>query len=396
MEQRKNALARLVLYLVYVAEGLTVTQLSPLVTEITNDFKLTDTQAGLINSMSYIGGAISIVLLIFLTRKFKKGWIFIVATALFCAMMYILGTTDTYFQLLVYILVLGIGRMIIDSVANSLLADRFTEGVTKYTNTLHMCFSIGAFVSPIIIAVIKSQVDMSWRDTYFMFAVISTVIFALFLAFWRDTGISDKAHQKELGAQSLGKTLFRDKAFWLSCIIILVYELHQIGVTYWTSAYFETKDIPLMVAQFSASALWIGIIVSRLISARLNRDDIIIPWVTFGSLVGGIFMTVAVAIDQPYFMIACYFIAGITTGAIIPSLIARVGKAFPAHTGVSATMICLFITIGSCIAPILMGGIADAVGMHTAMFMGGLPLLAIFVIAIIGFNKQAIPGKSKQ
>ena len=98
MEKRKNALARLVLYLVYVAEGLTVTQLSPLVTEITNDFKLTDTQAGLINSMSYIGGAISIVLLIFLTRKFKKGWIFIVATALFCAMMYILGTTDTYFS----------------------------------------------------------------------------------------------------------------------------------------------------------------------------------------------------------------------------------------------------------------------------------------------------------
>ena len=390
---KKGVLARLSLYLVYFAYGLTVTQLSPLVSEITVDFGLTDTQAGLINTMAYIGGIISIILLLFLTKKIKKGWIFIVATALFVVMMYVIGTTSTYFQLLVYILLLGLGRMVIDSLANALIADRYKENINAYTNFMHMSFSIGAFLAPILIGIIKSQKDMGWRSTYFLFAVIATVIFALFLIFWRNTGISENMRQKELNSAPASQTLFKDKGFWLICIIVMLYTLHQLGITYWTAAYFEQKDVPYVIASFSASFLWVGIIISRFVSAKFGSDSIALPWTAFGSLIGGILLILAVALDLPYFMLVAYLITGFATGSMIPMLIARTNRRFPAFTGTSATVIVLFLTIGSGFAPLIMGGIADAAGMHTAMYMGGIPLLAIFIIAAAGFGKEILPQK---
>ena len=147
----KNKIARLSLYLFYVAYGLTVTLITPLVAEMTIDFGLSDTQAGLINSFTYIGGVIAIVALIFLTRRLKKGWIFIVASALFVVMMYVMGTATEYMQLLAFMLLLGIGSKVLDTIANALISDRYPEGTAKFTNLLHMSFSIGAFAAPIII-----------------------------------------------------------------------------------------------------------------------------------------------------------------------------------------------------------------------------------------------------
>lgn len=382
----KDKIARLSLYLFYVAYGLTVTLITPLVAEMTVDFGLSETQAGLINSFTYIGGVIAIVALIFLTRRLKKGWIFIVASALFVVMMYIMGTATEYMQLLAFMLILGLGSKVLDTVANALISDRYPEGTAKFTNVLHMCFSIGAFAAPIIIGLLKSGAGFDWKSSYFLFAIIATAFFVFYLVGWRNTGLSDKARQQDLDALPASKSLLKDGEFWVLCVMLFMYALHQVGITYWTSAYFETKEVPQLIADFSASALWIGIIVSRIIAVKAGKPNVIIPWVAWGSLISGAMLVLSVLVDQPYLLIASYFIAGLGTGAMIPMLIGKVNMKFPAHAGIASTVIFLFITASSSMSTFIMGGIADATSMQTAMLMGGLPLIVIFILAICKFK----------
>lgn len=388
-DTKKNTLkitaALYVLMFVYaVFTTMTGTQLLILVREFGLDLAEGGIFAVIINT-GCIGG---IVLSAFFIDRFDSRRLVLLSYFLLGLLLIAIKFSGSYYSFLILLLWIGVSMKFLDASLNASISRLNTANSGFYMNLLHCSFGIGAFAGPLFTTVLMEN-GTAWRDTYFYLGIVCIVTGLVYYTVQKGYAtepVTDCGGEEKSG----GGHVICLRVFCLMGIL-LFYCGHQMGINSWMPAYMqETLHLPPAASNLSVSAFWVGLIVSRLVSAVLTRYTSEERILKAGLLAGTVFLAVGVMSRLPAATVIGVTGAGLFSGACIPLVLTIGYSAFPSALGKISTLLFLCIAGGAVIFPWLMGISSRSFGLFGAMVLDTLCLAAAAAAALILLPKTKI------
>lgn len=391
--KRKNLKLTVVLYVLMFVYAVFTTMTGTQLLVLIQEFGLTMAQGGIFAVVINTGCVAGILLSLFFIDRFDSRHLVLVSYFLMGIPLIIIKFFASYYSFLVLLFWIGTSMKFLDASINAAISKLNPVNSGFYMNLLHCSFGIGAFAGPLFTTVLMEN-GISWRDTYFYLGLICAVTGLLYFFIQRDIEIEG---EKDGGRSEKGAagSVLCPRVFCLMGILLL-YCGHQIGINSWLPAYMqEALHLTPAAANLSLSAFWIGLILSRLISAVLTRymsEDKILR---AGLVLGTAFLAAGVISRTPAVMVAGVTGAGLFSGACIP-LVLTIGYGwFPQVLGKISTVLFLCIAGGAVIFPWLMGISSKDFGLFGAMALDAACLAGAMAISILLPWRQAGNEKKK-
>lgn len=138
------------LFCLYVLSALSNGVLSVALGDILAEFALCNTGQGLLNSSSQLGCLFSYLLIPLLQNRSGRAALLCVGVGLAGLMQALMGFSPGLWLFLFALFFCGLGQGFLDSGINSLVIGLSGEHGGRVVNLLHMCYSIGATLSPLL------------------------------------------------------------------------------------------------------------------------------------------------------------------------------------------------------------------------------------------------------
>ena len=216
---------------------------------------------------SFFGGLV--------TERLGRRRVLAVAAALLATGLIALGITGSWALFLAAAVPLGLGVGALDGGANGLFLDLYVTNRGQALNLLHLCFSIGAFLAPLVIG---PAVDggLAWQVVLVGTGVAVLAVGALVLVVAMPDGrrphpgpLSVAVRHGRDGGRATGRI---PGPLLLLCLAIGCYIASEVGVTDWLVRFLTAA--PLTTATGALALYWAGLAIGRLVSARIaDRFD---------------------------------------------------------------------------------------------------------------------------
>ncbi|MFL5685830.1 MAG: MFS transporter [Chloroflexota bacterium] len=276
----------------------------------------------------------------------------------------------------------GLGAGCLDGGSNGLVLDVYREGRGRAMNLLHVSFSVGALLAPLLIGR-AVEAGAAWQV---IMVVSAAPLAGLAIAYAivpmpsgrRRSGVAPGA------APGAPVRLLAGPLILLG-VAIATYVAAEIGVSNWLVRYLEPA--PLATATLALSLVWAGATLGRLLSSAISdRFDhlrfTIVCIVSMGVAIGG-----AVAAPSLPLSIALFTLAGIASGPVFPMIVALGGERYPERSAAVGGSLVGFAVVGSTIYPPAMGFLSVTVGLPIAM-AGNAVLCLLGAGALVAFGRS--------
>jgi fucose permease len=296
--------------------------------------------------------------------------------------------------------VLGLGSGIVDSTLNTLPALVPAAGRTdvggRHANSLmnlvHLYFSLGAFVAPLIVGILLGR-GWSWRTIYAA-CVVPTLALGLFTA-GRASPPSPPIGKgtNELGDEQTTWMLLHQRPVILGALVLLFYMGAEIGVASWVVLYLQQElHLSIELASAGLSVFWVAVMVGRYANSHLAlripaRDALI------GSGLGGAVCCWGLLTAQNYIHAFGWLtLIGLLLAGVYPLAMASVNSRYPTYAGRVSGLLAACAAGGMLLFPPLLGALSQGTGLRVAMGLNGLCMLG--VAATFAFMPREVPVPS--
>lgn len=285
-------------------------------------------------------------------------------------------TGNPLFLLLAFFLT-GIGRGTMSNISNVVMSD-ISENKTAALNLLHASFAIGAFLAPFLAIASTTLFGVHWRVSLWI-AVILEIVVILF--FYRST-LSGKSLAKEKEAPT---GFYKNKTYWLNTAILFFYLCSEASITGWLVTYFTDSGIlSSSLAQTTNSALWACILIGRVLcaylSTKLNKNMLLVILGFFQI----VFFLLMISTKNPIFIYASIFGFGLALSGTYPMVLATMNPKYNTSTiAVGTTM--ATATIGAISMPIIVGLVAQNVGIAGGLATISITLVCMFLLILVKY-----------
>jgi fucose permease len=274
----------------------------------------------------------------------------------------------------------GLGAGCLDGGSNGLVLDVYREGRGRAMNLLHVSFSVGALLAPLVIGQ-ALQAGVPW-ETIMLLSAAPLAGLAIAYALVpmpsgrRPVGVQDAA-TPGAGRLLAGPLL-------LLGVAIASYVAAEIGVSNWLVRFLEPA--PIATATLALSLMWGGATVGRLLSSAIaDRFDhlrfTIVCIVLMGFAIG-----LAVAAPSLPLSIALFTLAGVASGPVFPMIVALGGERYPERSAAVGGALVGCAVVGSTIYPPAIGFLSVTVGLSIAM-AGNALLCLVGAAALVAFGR---------
>lgn len=183
------------------------------------------------------------------------------------------------------------------------------------------------------------------------------------------------------------------RRFWRLWLVLLLAVAAEWCVVLWSADYLET--IGGLVRSDAArwlSAFFLAALIGRVVGSRLTRRVPGEPLLLLAMLIAAVGVALLLFPPLPGLRVAGLAVAGVGIGNLFPlALSIAVGLA-PRHRDEASARVALAAGIAILLAPLLLGGLADRVGLEVAFRGTVLPLLAIaFLLALL--DRRELTGR---
>ena len=368
------------LFVLYLASAISNSIMSVIQTNVIRDYNLVSIQQSYMDLATRIGTIAALCSIPFLQSKVKRMFMICFGTAAMIVNMCFIGMSSSFIILLLALVLISIGSCFQDSFVNALIIDLSGNESTKYVNTLHMVFGVGAMVNPFIINRIRDFTG--WKSTYLVIAVFLFIALMIFMVFSKKT-MTHPVMKAQKGLRITKKDavlILRDKRNILTALACTFYTSYQMSIANWIITYLTLEcSIPQDRAVAANSFLWIGIVLSRFTIPRIKRD----PIKTFvtGSFISAPLCMFGILSGNFYIICSMTFVCGFLCGHGIPTLIARAGQNNPGRAvlGISINNL-----IGSVVGLVWSPVIASLQGIFNYRIALLVPGLLLLVSAFFG------------
>lgn len=279
----------------------------------------------------------------------------------------------------------GMARGATSNFCNKMISE-LAPGKAAMINGLHAMFAIGAFSFPLILIALTSSNSANWIYACILMLIMGLISFGLYFIMPMDNDRLDA--QKKSGVS--GYAFFKEPMFYLCTLTMFFYLCAEQGVIGWMITYFkDTGLLPASFSQFTASVLWIMILLGRLTTAwastRFPKERLLLL-MSCGMV--GFFVLLLMAKSTALILFGIMGF-GFSMAGIYPTTVSFTGKLTAKYTMAWSFMLTL-ASFGSILMPTVIGQIAAtagiASGMRSVALVIGIDLL--FVIALGRYIKN--------
>ena len=133
-----------------------------ILTELSEEFKLTDTELGWVNSMAFLGFPLAMVVFGFLYNKLGPRLIMILAFVGHVLGLVLTITAGGFLGLLISTFFIGFANGSVEAACNPLVADLYKDDKTKWLNRFHVWFP-GGIVIGAVVSYFMTNAGIGWQ-----------------------------------------------------------------------------------------------------------------------------------------------------------------------------------------------------------------------------------------
>ncbi len=265
----------------------------------------------------------------------------------------------------------GCGAMV--SVGSSIVMDMAATGSGGRLSMLHLFYSVGALVAPIVIGVLVS-VGVEWR---LIAAATGLAGVALAGPLSRAASVPSRPRPTVPVATAMLEMAARNGLRLALAALGLAgacYVAAESGVSSWLVGFLA--DEPLSAATLTLSLFWAGIAGGRVVASRIADRFDPVRFTASCTTAGGLAILGAVALASGPLRIGLFLAAGFAFGPVYPMIMAVAGSLFPHRAAAVAGIVTSTGVIGSVTYPPLMGLIAGVAGLGAGMLGAALLIIS--------------------
>ncbi len=281
----------------------------------------------------------------------------------------------------------GLGAGCLDGGSNGLVLDVYREGRGRAMNLLHVSFSVGALLAPLVVGR-AVEAGVTWEAIMLLSAAPLAGLAIAYAIVPMPSGRRDPAGVPSPTGLTIGRRLLSVPLVLLG-LAIASYVAAEIGVSNWVVRFLEPA--PLATATLALSLIWAGATVGRLLSSVIADRFDHLRFTIVCAVLMGLATGLAVAAPTLPLSIALFGLAGVASGPVFPMIVALGGERYPARSAAVGGTLVGFAVVGSIIYPPAIGFLSVTVGLPIAM-AGNALLCLISAAALVAFGRTKDPA----
>ena len=379
-------------YASFVLLGWSMLLVPALIRSIETDFALSDAQLGVyyfVNAASFGIGALGGG---FATERVGRRPLLAGAALLVAVGTAVQGTTPAWILFVTAAIPAGIGAGVIDGGMNALILDLAERRSGGALNRLHLFFSIGAAVSPLVVGQVVSA-GLDWRAIFLATAAVPLAIGALFASQPMPTGRHRPLPAATDARDARHAAAARRSSRWALTLLglaIVFYVSTEIGTSSWLVRFLA--DASTDAATATLAAFWAGLAVSRFLGSRYADRFPPAGFTATCAAAATVALFAAVVVPWLPASMVLFALTGLAFGPIYPMIMSIGGTLYPRRRAAVTGSLATVAVIGSTVYPPVMGFISEAASVGVAM-MGAAFLAAACSGALIaaGWMRRRSP-----
>ncbi len=172
-----------------------------ILTQLSDEFALSDTQLGWVNSMAFLGFPLAMVVFGFLYNKLGPRLIMILAFAGHLLGLVLTILADGFLGLLISTFFIGFANGSVEAACNPLVADLYKEQKTKWLNRFHVWFP-GGIVIGAVVSYVMTNAGIGWQPQIAVM-LIPTAIYGVMIFTTRFPDVPESERIIDLDAKGV-------------------------------------------------------------------------------------------------------------------------------------------------------------------------------------------------
>ena len=295
--------------------------------------------------------------------------------------------------------VIGLGMAMLQVVINPLLRVAGGEGQFAFNSVLAQLFFGGAsFLSPLLYSYLVQRVHrdpvnafirtldslvppaLSWVSLYWVFAVVTLLMVGL-IALVRFPKVELRDDERIDTGRAFGE-LLANRQVYLYFFGIFAYVGSEQGIANWMSAFLQTyhQADPAIQGASAVSNFWglltLGCVLGLILLKFFDSRRVLLLFT--GAAVVSLLLALYGSLDLA---LVAFPLTGFFASVMWSIIVSLALNSVPQHHGTFSGILCSGIA-GGAVVPLLIGGLADWVGLRTAMLLLLLTLGYIFSVGL--------------
>ena len=260
------------------------------------------------------------------------------------------------------------------------------DHVTTHVNREQGTLTFGAFISPIIMAVLINSLELSWRTAYIVYSSIVGLILLLML-FQKSPGVPEQHfEEKTEETKSDSKKKIFSVYFIAVTAALFLYIFYETGVIYYSKDFFVLDLEYALGATLCISAIRGGMTFTRMFGDRIIKDQFRLS--IYSSALAIVTIAALVFTHTGWLALLEIFLFGFFCGACWTTIFSLGLLTDPSISGKLTSILLIFNTIGFNIGNLIMGAVIDNFSIRTSFAVDAV-LAVLSVVALMIAQKAA-------
>ncbi|MDI3524048.1 MULTISPECIES: sugar MFS transporter [unclassified Kosmotoga] len=367
--------------------GFTAIALGSVLPAIEIFFGIDHQMAGLLLSLPSIFFIIAAILSIKLTPRFGPFKMLMIAILTNTFGYLLIGLSPTFILLLIASFITTFGNSLIEVNAGVGVAALFKKRTGSVLNVLHSLFSLGAVISPFVVALTLKNVK-NWNIPFFIGAAITA--FTLFLSFPTIKIPFLYSENRETRNPNSITDKKERTLYWLVLSGVFLYVGYEVGFSSWVAAYlFDVRDVSLRFSSIFPALLWMGLLAGRLVAGitveKLGYSRSLLLLSSFSCIT-----FVAMLLTKAPIILGLFtFLIGLGFSAMFPTLQAILISQRPERSSFNVSTFSIAASLGAAASSYMVGFAGKHFGLEKGILIVLMLIVAeIFVTLLIHLQIQ--------
>jgi len=296
----------------------------------------------------------------------------------------LISVAPSYDQLLILFLLGGVGSAFGEAGMNPLMAKLFPKRSGFALNVLHVFYSLGSFIGPILAGLVIASYG-SWRLSYLMMAIFFGPLIVVSILtsqeLHKENTMNLRIRESSNGVSTV-EILKKGHALMLAGFFYLGAE---VGTNAWLPTFLVlVRNFSIELAGLSLGLFWGAMATGRLILGSVTDRLRFRRTILLSSVLSTILIFAGITITNQLWIVILWSLSGFVLGPVMPTIFVLASRLFPKRSGF-ATGVIYGVGFGGVFSPWLLGVLADMLSLKQAMLYLTFSVLAIS-ISIVTMN----------
>ncbi|MEG1002434.1 MFS transporter [Clostridium sp.] len=388
MNKKSKIISTILIYLVMIIMAVTEGLINIFTVPLKNGFGINDTML----SIMFMCGSIAYLIFNYiggmLCDKIGQKKLFLIGLIGAAVANIIQGVAPNFTVFLLAFAMIQAFLGIMSIAANTIIPVLWITGQAIAMNLTHFAYGVGLSASQKLSGVLITD-GISWRNIYIGTAIITLIIFVLFMFAKLPKGENENREERVPL-----KVILSDKLIWIFFLGLGFYIVAEQGTGRWLPTYIKTNYSTFTDSQIASyvSLFFLLFTIGRLVGGFIVEKIGSQVAVRAFSLIGGTLFIIGLLIGEKGLYIIS--ISGFFFSIMFPTVVVILSNTFKNSTAYITGVVISFANIVNTIMNLVIGTASDAIGMQKAIFIMPVSILISFVF--LCFATKVIKTRQKE